>query len=669
MSGAQGNLSTPGSQQPGLDGRLREDGESRRGLDDVELDGAALDRRIALLSRRAAQLSFLRLATFGTAAAGVYEALEGKPWGWAVAAASLPAFAVLVAVHGRLLERRDRAATRRTLIEEAVARQNPIPRRRPSPRLAASGSPLEQGLRIFAQEPATHEIDDATADDIGLFDSETSATSDSPGEVGRRTLFGLLDWTSTRFGALRLRRMLAHPLRFERDVLVRQEAVVECARKDRPREEVLAAFAALRRQDFTRVPRCLGLVGAFAGRKGLLLLANLLGTLCPACWLLAALLPSWSWVAPGFLTGLFNFAIIAIQSKRSNPARDRILALGPLLAGLARVDAALEGAQFNAEAWREVAGTLQGLRGRAASLRRHVALLSGSSYGVFFEVWNVITLWELRILPVADASFASARGELERGAGALGEAEALLSLALPLAEDRRFEMPRVISGLSPRVEARECLHPLLSTDGAVANPVKLDEATNVLIVTGSNMAGKSTYLKSIALNVALAGAGGPICGKGFEWTPIALHSDMNVRDSLDDGRSYFQVEVDRVQRTLRAASSSPFILALFDELFRGTNSEERIAIARAVVRHLRSKGILLVVATHDAALTRLVTDEHEPGCANSHFEESVGDGVLRFDYRLRPGSATTRNAIRVLEAQGYPEEIVRDARAQAEARK
>ena len=125
------------------------------------------------------------------------------------------------------------------------------------------------------------------------------------------------------------------------------------------------------------------------------------------------------------------------------------------------------------------------------------------------------------------------------------------------------------------IHAEEIGHPLLDPSRRVMNPVSLGEGANVLIVTGSNMSGKSTYLKSVGTNLVLAGMGGPACARGFRWTPLALHSDVNVRDSLEDGKSYFQVEVERVHRVIEAAAKSPKLLAIFDELFRGTNSEAR----------------------------------------------------------------------------------------------
>jgi DNA mismatch repair ATPase MutS len=305
---------------------------------------------------------------------------------------------------------------------------------------------------------------------------------------------------------------------------------------------------------------------------------------------------------------------------------------------------------------------LEAARPHVRRLRRLVRLLELHDYGPLFEILNTLTLWELRFLPFASSLVERHRELLLRSAGALGDAEAFLCLSQPLAEQEGFELPEILGGNKPSVEAAEVGHPLLDHTLAVRNPVCLGRGCNVLIVTGSNMAGKSTYLKSVAVNLVLAGMGGPVCARGFRWTPMALYSDINVRDSLDDGKSYFQVEVERVLEILAASRECPMVLAVFDELFRGTNSAERIALARAILRHLRSAGVLCLVATHDLSLTEMVTEDGEPGMENRHFRETVEDGEMRFDYRLRDGPATTRNAIRLLESYGYPPEIIREAR-------
>ncbi len=510
-------------------------------------------------------------------------------------------------------------------------------------------SSLEAGERTHAPEPSSYALDDGVVDDLELL-------------RGPRSLFGFLDWTSTSFGTRRICRMISHPLRHSADIVARQEAVREIASKGEIRDRILLTLIPMRKHDLTRLVRFFHEPPVFAGRKGLSLLASSTGTLAPLCLLAFIATGRLELVAVLVALLLFNFVLIGFNLKESNPVRDRLLVFGPLLQAFARLHEVSQSAGWEGDEWRKIHATLDSVRTAVDRLDRYVRLLSFHSYGAIFEVINVLTVWELRLLPRADAVFHSHRELLEKAAGALGEAEALTCLALPLAEQPGYSMPQVLDDESPLVEAEAIGHPLLDAGACVRNPLSLVPGANMWILTGSNMSGKSTYLKSVGLNVVLAGMGSSVCGSGFRWTPVAIHTDVNIRDSLDDGKSYFQVEVERIRESLRYAARDARLLMLCDEMFRGTNSDERLAISRAVVRYLRSTGALVLMATHDRSLTELVTEDGEKGITNYHLRDEVKDGVMEFDYRLREGVTPTRNAIRVLERQKYPPEIIEAAR-------
>jgi DNA mismatch repair ATPase MutS len=349
-----------------------------------------------------------------------------------------------------------------------------------------------------------------------------------------------------------------------------------------------------------------------------------------------------------------------------NEERARIRVLAPAIDAWLRLGRLLEMApQWGAE-WSAIRAVLKDVEHDLRRLRRRVSLLQMLEFGLLFELLNFLTLWELRILPRAADLIERNRDGLRRALGALGEVEALVHLALPLIEQPDFELPEALEEQHPVLRAIAVGHPLLDPGPSVHNPVDLGAATRILVVTGSNMAGKSTYLKSVGCNLVLAGMGAPVCARAFQWTPLSLYTDVNVRDSLDDGKSYFQVEVERVREAIRAARESPFVLVLFDELFRGTNSTERQAASRAILGYLASTGALAVVATHDHALTTLGREGGESGVENRHFQEAISESGMSFDYRLREGPATTRNALRLLELSGYPEVVIRQAHDELE---
>jgi hypothetical protein len=608
------------------------------------------------LAQRSKRLSAARMTCFLILVAGLIGSAESTLIPLLVSLPALLVFVVLLFRHGSVLDRKLSSERALLLLQEERERRSNRRRARDLPALPSTGAPLEIGLPIYRQDGDSTPLDEGAIDDLNLLS-------------GPRNLFSFLDVSSTEFGARRLRRMLTRVLRSGDEIRRRQTAVEELARRDDVRRRVLEALIPLREASFAGLSRFFDSPAAFAGRRGLWAIAHLFGTAVPVFLALVLVRPEF--LAIAFAIAIVNFGIIGSNVKNSNPARDRLLRFGPLLDGLGRLQKVLAESKLESEPLREIEEILTELRPAATRLHRYVTLLGFHDYGVIFEILNVVLLWELRILPPAEAIFLRHRELLEKSAGALGEIEALASLAAPLDEQEGYTIPEILTSDRPRIEAREMGHPLLESDVVVRNDLVLgsesDDEANLIILSGSNMSGKSTYLKSAGINTLLAGVGGPVCARSFRWTPLQVFSDINVRDSLDDGKSYFQVEVERVLGTIRAASADPMLLAVFDELFRGTNADERVALSRSIFRHVRDSGALLLVATHDNALTELVTKDNERGMANAHLRENVREGEMVFDYRIRSGPATTRNAIRVLEFSGYPKEITRTAQEELES--
>ena len=206
-------------------------------------------------------------------------------------------------------------------------------------------------------------------------------------------------------------------------------------------------------------------------------------------------------------------------------------------------------------------------------------------------------------------------------------------------------------------------HPLLADDRRVANDVEVGPAGTILLITGSNMSGKSTLLRAIGLNALLAQAGAPVCAAAFEMPPADLQTSIRVQDSLELGLSYFMAALARLKQIVDAAiqdgrgqadpdrTTGRVLLYLLDEVLQGTNSIERGIAVRAVVRHLLDAGAIGVMTTHDLALA-----DEEPlmsAAGLAHFTEQVHpDGRMTFDYRLRPGLATSTNALRLMQLIG-----------------
>lgn len=210
------------------------------------------------------------------------------------------------------------------------------------------------------------------------------------------------------------------------------------------------------------------------------------------------------------------------------------------------------------------------------------------------------------------------------------------------------------NGSAAVLHATQLGHPLLPTTRRITNDVDLAGLGSIHLITGSNMSGKSTFLRTIGINLCLAQAGGPVCAQSFGWTWSRLACCIRVDDSLDAGLSFFYAEVKRLKAILDAAKDCtlPPVLFLIDEIFKGTNNRERLIGSRAYITALSQGHGFGLVSTHDLELADLATAI--PGLTNAHFQETVSAGALEFDYRLRPGPCPTTNALRIMELEGLP---------------
>ncbi len=276
---------------------------------------------------------------------------------------------------------------------------------------------------------------------------------------------------------------------------------------------------------------------------------------------------------------------------------------------------------------------------------------------------NVLTLWDIHVL-VRLERWKSQHGAALRGwMTALGRADALSALAGLAHAHPDWAFPEIEElqpdgqpDGSPRLEARRLGHPLLAPEIAIRNDVSLGPPGSLLLVTGSNMSGKSTLLRAIGANVILAGAGGPVCAEVMALPVADLRTSMRIRDSLEEGISYFMAELKRLKAVCDAASEANErpVLYLLDEILQGTNTAERQIAARRILRHLLDQRAIGAVTTHD--LTLADAEDLKERAVLVHFRESLEerkDGPpIAFDYQLRPGIATSTNALRLMEIMG-----------------
>jgi DNA mismatch repair ATPase MutS len=238
-----------------------------------------------------------------------------------------------------------------------------------------------------------------------------------------------------------------------------------------------------------------------------------------------------------------------------------------------------------------------------------------------------------------------------RWLGILGEMEALASLATFAFEHPGFTFPTLLSAQAPQITARDLGHPLIPQATRVCNDLSLKSDRRLLVVTGSNMSGKSTLLRTVGVNLVLAQAGAPVCASELSTVPLHIGASLRAQDSLEQGVSRFFAEIKRLHAILQLAENQPPVIFLLDEILNGTNSIDRRDGASAVVRRLVELGAIGLVTTHDLALSDLAEAPELHG-TNIHFQDSLEGDRLIFDYRIRPGVVTRRNALDLMRLVG-----------------
>jgi hypothetical protein len=470
---------------------------------------------------------------------------------------------------------------------------------------------------------------------------------------GQGSLLQRIDTTRTVWGERALADWLSWPATNE-TIALRQQAIEELGAEFELRQELEAAAFDDRKSGKLSGERFLGLLDQPAmivgWRRIATLACPLVGGLVvaghsldiivnPAWWLLLTpqiAMAAWSW------TGI-TARLRLIDARR------------PQLEAFARIMSVVERASFRSRLLRQLS---EGLRlvdrppsHHMADLARRVGWADLRYQPLLHIAANLVLLWDWHVLWSLERWTGTVGGRVRRWLEIIGEIEALASLSVLRALDSTC-FPEICAP-KDGFRATGLGHPLIPENRRVANDVNVDGPGTVVVITGSNMAGKSTLLRSVGLNMALALAGAPVCALSMRVPILRLRSSMRMTDSLQSGASYFYAELVKLKAVVHDLDSSPPVFFLFDELLRGTNAAARRIGATAVILHLLSHRAMGFVATHDDALSDI---SELPGvrATSVHMTDVVVDGEMVFDYRLRPGRATTSNALRLLERAGIP---------------
>lgn len=483
--------------------------------------------------------------------------------------------------------------------------------------------------------------------------------------TGERSLHHLLDVAVTDGGSARLRDWLLEADPHPADVQRRQRIARELAPRSRFRDKL--CFAARRDRDRhaeyhggLRLIRWLRTDDPNDGlRARLLMLGGLalvnVGLL--AAWLLG--------VVPAIWLGSLTLYSIAYYRQRRHIATlfHEAATLESLLRRLRGVFRELETtayagcpeladhcAPFRDPKNRPSAELARMSRvAEAASLQRHPLWLPLN----LLVPWDLFFAYRLRLLK------ARLSGELHEWLNRWFDLEALISLANLADLHPDYAFPEIVASPQqdedrPLFDARRLGHPLIPSEQRVSNDFTVDQLGSITIVTGSNMSGKSTFLRTLGINLRLAFAGGPVCAEALSTAPFRLYTCIRPSDAIADGISHFYAEVKRLRTLLDELDREhPHpVFFLIDEIFSATNNRERLIGSQAYVRHLLNKHGVGVISTHDLELAQL--EDESDRIRNVHFREHVENGAMRFDYTLREGPCPTTNALAIMEMEGLP---------------
>jgi hypothetical protein len=358
---------------------------------------------------------------------------------------------------------------------------------------------------------------------------------------------------------------------------------------------------------------------------------------------------TYSWLV---LFSLLNAALTARFIGAVKRAAVDVLQISPLLGPLHRVLAVYEAEPFHAPRLTALTSALrsEGLApSRAiAKLERNLEWLE-SSDNWFVKLVNRFVFWTPLCMLAVETWRQHHGSRVRAWLTSVGDFEALSSLASFAYERPACSFPTLHTD-APALDAVGLNHPLLPQATAIPNDVSLDSVHALMIVSGPNMAGKSTLLRALGLNVVLAQCGAPVCCSSLTLSPLAVGASITVQDSLQSGLSRFYAEIQRLKQITDLAGEQP-TLFLLDELLSGTNSHDRRVGTEALLRSLLARNAVGLITTHDLALTEIAGALHGRA-TNMHFGDQFSAGELHFDYKLTPGIANSTNALQLMRSIG-----------------
>lgn len=584
-------------------------------------------RELNKVQQQIYRIGTLRLLLFIAGIAGI---IYFWPEGWAlptgIAIVTLLPFMLLIKYHNRLFYRKDY---------------------------------LEKKVEINEQELAALNYDISSFDDGKEFEDPAHLYTYDLDVFGPHSLFQYVNRTCTQLGKKRLASWFNKHLEKKEEILKRQEAIRELAPelKFRQHFRILGLLHKGKAADEAELNAWAASPDVFRTKKFLRILPAAVTAINVACILLifAGILPAtiYGFIWTCFVIAGFSFTGKITKIQTVYGKKLRILATYAVLLRLME-EQPMQAALLK-EIKEEIGGEEQGASHSIRQLNKLMNELDQRNNVFMYVILNGFFFWELRQIMRIEAWKKQYASELPRWLAAIGRIDALNALAAFAYNHPDYIYPAIVQekvGHSPfRLRAEALGHPLMQRDRCVRNGIDMEKQPFFIIITGANMAGKSTYLRTVGINYLLACIGSPVCASQMEVYPARLITSLRTSDSLNDNESYFFAELKRLKLIIDKLQSGEELFIILDEILKGTNSKDKQKGSFALIKQfmaLQAKGI---IATHDLLLGTLI-DLFPEDIRNYCFEADITDNELTFSYRLRPGIARNMNACFLMKKMG-----------------
>jgi len=596
-------------------------------LKDQEKIISGLKDRIDHLGRKSDKFSTVRLVVFTI---GLILSISGyfisNITGWIITFISLAAFSLVVHFHNRLLEGMRKCHAYMKIKEENLARMKVDWENIPDP-----------VINIPPQEMTTEK-------DLDLF--------------GKNSLHNLIDTAISFEGSMLLRKWISNYIPDESEIRIRQNIVKELSGLEKFRDRFIlkARLISKKHLDCNRILQWIKNSENIELPKWLLPAASVLIFTYISLFILSAfeILPSY-WI----LVFAFYFLIYSANQKKIGKIIEESSELENQLKKLTSLIVYVENYSFKRYKYLEnFLGIFSDKKDSAAeklkALQKIISALLIRENPIIRIIVNIVfpfdIFYSLKLIKIKSDISSNIADWIVK----LNELECYISLSNFSHLNPDYSFPEILPGKENCLEAEFMGHPLIKREVKVSNDFSFEKKNEIVIITGSNMSGKSTFLRSAGINLCLAYAGAPVNAVSFRTSLYELFTCIKVSDSVIDGISYFYAEVTRLKQLLDEFRNENQMQKFFliDEIFKGTNNKERLIGSRAFIKKLSELKGTGFISTHDLELVNLSNEISS--IVNYHFREEIVKGKMEFDYKIHPGPCPTTNALKIMELSGLP---------------